>query len=341
MPKQPLLDDLINLSDLDAVEHIPFGVAPLDALTWGGIPHGYFTLFSGREGSGKSTAAALAIRGFQRMYPNLYTIYVNAENKINPRWAAALGADNSKIKIFYPSYAEEAWGVIKEAVREWNDVGLIVIDSLAALSPQSEAESDPSDQFMAIGARSANRFYRETSSAMCHIMAKEKRKVSIVVINQERESTKILRGDPTILPVGKAQLFFSSLHVRFLTPEVHEEEDKEKKWGLPSYVILKFVIKKNIDGPPRLSSEAKMHITPADGWSVGEFDDLDWVWLWGRTTGVIYKSGGWHAADLLAASKEEMFVKFRSNATAYGKVKEAVLNGFWKLLTETGDGKAV
>jgi recombination protein RecA len=325
--------DLLQLSSLETVSHIPFDVAPLDFFTRGGVPEGTFSLFTGRKSSGKTTAAIMALRGFQRKYPDKLALYVNAENKIAPSWAKQLGVDLDRVSVFYPGFGEEAHALIKEAMREWPEYGLIIVDSLAALTPNAEVESNPAtDQFMAPAARGNNRFFREAVSLQCQL-ATQGRRVTILVINQERTSTKIQYGDPTVIPGGVGQEFHAALWIRFLASEY----TIDKKLSIPLTTTIKFTIQKNIDAPPRMSGEFDMHVVQMGRWKPGDVDDMHFVWLWGLRCGAIVRSGrNWTYLGSEPRSQKEMFELWKEDPNHYRAVKQAVFEAFWRALDETG-----
>src|SRR5207237_6225820 len=120
------MGQVIHMADLPPLEHIPFGISQLDFLTRGGAIAGALNLFSGKEGSGKTSTALLGIRGFQKRYPKQRTVYVDSEHRVNPSRAEALGVDPTTVEMLYPANLEEAHAKIKETMLQRPEVGMIV-----------------------------------------------------------------------------------------------------------------------------------------------------------------------------------------------------------------------
>ncbi len=302
---------------MEPIGRIPTGIAPFDLYTGGGIPEGTTSLLTGVEGSGKSTTAIRAIAGFQKMYPDKSVFYVNAENKLDPQWIKTHGGNPQKVAVFFPSTTEEAQYLIREVATQRDDVGLVIVDSLAALCPERESEAEPNEEQMGIAARLNNKFMRQLTSIQLSLFQK-KRSLTVILINQERESLKLYGG--TVIPGGKGQRFHAALWCKFLK----SENKVDMKLQVPISTTIRFVLIKNIGNPSQWPGQADMCITPHSKWKPGQFMDHEFVWLWGTQRLPLLRNRGTKGYEYqsLFLPKKDWIAKWEDDPVAYAQAKQ-------------------
>ncbi len=187
------------------VEVIPTGSLSLDlALGVGGIPRGRVTEIFGSESSGKTTLAQHIIAEAQKAGGT--AVYIDAENALDPAYAAACGVDIEALHVSQPDTGEQALEIAERLVRSMG-VDIIVVDSVAALVPKAELEGDMGDSHVGLQARLMSQALRKLTSAI------NRSRTSVVFINQLREKVGIVFGNPEVTPGGRALKFYSSVRV--------------------------------------------------------------------------------------------------------------------------------
>jgi len=187
------------------VEVIPTGVLALDiALGVGGIPRGRVIELYGHESGGKSTLAMHIVA--QAQIAGGICAYVDAEHAMDPTYAAALGVDTSELLISQPDSGEQALEITDTLVRS-GAIDLIVIDSVAALTPRAEIEGEMGDTHVGLQARMMSQALRKLTANL------NKTKTSIIFINQIREKIGVSWGSNETTPGGRALKFYSSVRL--------------------------------------------------------------------------------------------------------------------------------
>lgn len=234
-----------------AIRWLPLGIPPFDNALGGGFPFNRIVEVYGDFSVGKTTLALLAIKSAQAM--GLSSVFVDVERSWNPDWAMALGVDATKLLVSQPPTGEAALDFAVAMVRR--KVGVIVIDSLAALTPSAELEADPDEmfekQFVGGQARLINRGLR--------VLTTENRGSCIILINQLREAVGIKFGNPETLPGGKGQNFYSTQRVRVRRGAWIEEGtgDDKKHIGYK----MRIIVDKNKVGRPFEDAEVGFYFT--------------------------------------------------------------------------------
>jgi recombination protein RecA len=189
----------------EAVPVISTGSLGLDAATGiGGIPRGRVTEIFGPEASGKTTIALHAIADAQRQ--GLKAAMVDAEHALDPGYAANLGVDVGALLLNQPSSGEEGLEVVDRLVAT-NQLGVIVIDSVAALVPQAEIDGDMGKIHIGLQARLMSHALRKLTSLVSEAGT------ACIFINQLREKVGIVFGNPETTPGGRALKFYASLRL--------------------------------------------------------------------------------------------------------------------------------
>ncbi|MCL5017209.1 MAG: recombinase RecA [Patescibacteria group bacterium] len=187
------------------VDVVPTGSFSLDlALGVGGLPKGRIIEIFGPESSGKTTLALNVIAQAQKK--NGKVAFIDAEHAMDPEYAAKLGVKVKDLLISQPDSGEEALNILESLVRS-NIIDVIVVDSVAALTPQKEIEGEMGAQFMGLQARMMSQALRKLTA----IAAKSK--TMIIFINQLREKIGIMFGNPETTPGGRALKFYSSVRI--------------------------------------------------------------------------------------------------------------------------------
>lgn len=186
-------------------EVISSGSFALDlALGVGGLPRGRMVEIYGPEMSGKSTLTLHAIAELQKKKGK--AAYIDAEHAFDVDYARKLGVQIDDLLLSQPSSGEEALNILESLVRS-GIIDLVVVDSVAALTPRAEIEGEMGDQFMGLQARMMGQALRKLTAIT------SKSKTVIIFINQIRMKIGIMFGNPETTPGGRALKFFSSIRI--------------------------------------------------------------------------------------------------------------------------------
>ncbi len=184
---------------------IPTGSLSLDiALGGRGIPRGRVTELYGPESSGKTTLALHVIAGAQRA--GGIAAFIDAEHALDTTWAKRLGVDVSGLLVSQPDTGEQALDIVEMLVSS-NSVDVIVVDSVAALTPKAEIEGEMGDSHMGLHARLMSQAMRKLTSII------NKSKTSLIFINQIRMKIGVMFGNPETTTGGRALKFYSSVRL--------------------------------------------------------------------------------------------------------------------------------
>jgi recombination protein RecA len=188
-----------------AVEAISTGALALDlALGIGGLPRGRVTEIYGPESSGKSTLAMHVVAEAQRN--GGICAYIDAEHAMDPVYARAIGVDIDQLLVSQPDTGEQALEIADMLIRS-GAIDVVVIDSVAALTPKAEIEGDMGDTFVGLQARLMSQALRKLTANL------NKSKTICVFINQLREKIGVMFGSPETTPGGRALKFYSSVRL--------------------------------------------------------------------------------------------------------------------------------
>jgi recombination protein RecA len=187
------------------VEAISTGSLAVDlALGIGGLPRGRVTEIYGPESSGKSTLAMHVVAEAQRNGGTC--AYIDAEHAMDPVYAAAIGVDVDNLLISQPDTGEQALEICDMLVRS-GAVDVVVVDSVAALTPKAEIEGDMGDSFVGLQARLMSQALRKLTANI------NRTNTVVIFINQLREKIGVMFGSPETTPGGKALKFYSSVRI--------------------------------------------------------------------------------------------------------------------------------
>lgn len=299
---------IMKLGDehFEDVEVIPSGSIALDAaLGVGGYPKGRIIEIYGPESSGKTTLAIHAIAEAQRA--GGIAAFIDAEHAFDRFYAEKLGADVDNLLIAQPDNGEQALQIADQLISS-AAVDIVVIDSVAALTPKAEIDGDMGDNKVGLQARLMSQALRKLTATI------SKTGTTCIFINQLREKIGVMFGNPETTTGGNALKFYAS--VRLDIRKVTTLKDGDQPIG--NQVRVKVV--KNKVAPP--FRKAEFEITFGEGISrVGEIADL------GVEYGVITKSGSWfsYGDTRLCQGREALKNLLRDNVELAEEIRAAIV----------------
>jgi len=254
------------------VETIPTGALTLDlAIGVGGLPKGRVIEIFGPEASGKTTLTLSAIKENQKK--GGVAAFIDAEHAFDATYAKIIGVNLDELLISQPDTGEQALEITETLVRS-NAVDMVVIDSVAALTPRAEIEGEMGDAHMGLQARLMSQALRKLTAAI------SKSRTCVIFINQIREKIGVMFGSPETTPGGRALKFYSSLRLDLRRIATLKSGDSV----IGSRVRARVV--KNKIAPP--FKEAEFEILHNEGIAKTQAI-LDAA----ENTGVVEKSGTW------------------------------------------------
>jgi recombination protein RecA len=191
--------------DIEPIPAISSGALTLDmALGIMGLPRGRVVEIYGPESSGKSTVALSVIAEAQKL--GLVCLYVDAEQALDPIYAHNVGVNMEDLIIAQPDYGEKAFDIIEKMVGT-GQIGVVIVDSVAALTPKAEMEADMESQQMGLQARMMAKGLRKISAKV------HQSNTLVIFINQLREKIGVMFGNPETTPGGRALKFYCSIRL--------------------------------------------------------------------------------------------------------------------------------
>ena len=292
---------------VEHVDVIPTGSLGLNvALGVGGYPRGRIIEIYGPESSGKTTLAIHAIAEAQKA--GGIAAFIDAEHAFDRFYAAKLGVDVDNLWISQPDNGEQALEIADQLIRS-SAIDIIVIDSVAALTPKAEIEGDMGDNKVGLQARLMSQALRKLTATI------SKTRTTCIFINQLREKIGVMFGNPETTTGGNALKFYASvgLDIRRVT----SLKDGDEIIG--NQVRVKVV--KNKVAPPFRKCE--FEITFGEGISkVGEIIDL------GVENGIIKKSGSWFSYDgnRLAQGRDAVKKLLQDNPELADEIEKKIMD---------------
>lgn len=251
-------------------ERIPTGIFPLDLTLGGGFPRSRVTIIYGKESSNKTNIALLAIASHQRMWPKQTCAFIDVEHAFDPAWATILGVDTAKLVVVAPSFAEQVIDMV-EGILQADDIGLVVIDSLAAMITTQEADADASNNRPGGSSLIIGKLVRKI---LLSVDQANKNGVfpTVIYINQIRQAIGVMHGDPDKMPGGNAPVFQASLILKCYGKNII---DKAIHKVMPSFKDVSVTVKKFKVPIMSMHCKFEMILIPHKHFKIG--DTKDWT----------------------------------------------------------------
>ena len=289
------------------VESISTGSLSLDvALGIGGLPKGRIVEIYGPESSGKTTLALHVIAEAQKKGENC--AFIDAEHALDPAYAKKLGVNIDELIISQPDTGEQALEITDSLVRS-KAISVLVVDSVAALTPRAEIEGEMGDAHMGLQARLMSQALRKLTGSV------SKSNCMVIFINQIRMKIGVMFGSPETTAGGNALKFYSSC--RLDIRRIGAIKDKEEIIGNQTRVK---VVKNKVAPPFRV---VEFDIMYGEGISkLGELVDL------GVKAGAIEKSGAWfsYKGDKIGQGRENSKIFLKENPAIAKEIESVVRN---------------
>ncbi|MGJ4178691.1 recombinase RecA [Corynebacterium macclintockiae] len=274
------------------------------ALGIGGFPRGRVVEIYGPESSGKTTVALHAIAEAQR--DGGIAAFVDAEHALDPEYARALGVDTDALLVSQPDTGEQALEIADMLIRS-GAIDIIVVDSVAALTPKAEIDGDMGDSHVGLQARLMSQALRKMTGALYQTGT------TAIFINQLREKIGVMFGSPETTTGGKALKFYAS--VRCDIRRIQALKDGQDVVGNRTRIK---VVKNKVSPPFKI---AEFDILYGEGISrEGSIIDL------GVETGLIKKSGSWftYDGDQLGQGKEKAREFLKNNPDLSAELEDRI-----------------
>ncbi|NEP17926.1 MAG: recombinase RecA [Leptolyngbya sp. SIO4C1] len=286
------------------VETIPTGALTLDIALGGGLPKGRVIEIYGPESAGKTTLALHAIAEVQRQCG--IAAFVDAEHALDPVYASALGVDVENLLVSQPDTGEIALEIVDQLIRS-SAVDIIVVDSVAALTPRAEIEGEMGDAHVGLQARLMSQALRKITGNI------GKSQCMVVFLNQLRLKIGVTYGNPETTTGGNALKFYAS--VRLDIRRIQTLKKGNEQYGIRAKVK---VAKNKVAPPFRI---AEFDILFGEGISsLGCLVDM------AESTGVITRKGSWYSydGDNIGQGRDNTIQRFKEDAAFAQQIEQQV-----------------
>ncbi len=305
---------IIRMGDrpVQNIEVIPTGCLDLDlALGVGGLPRGRVVEIYGPESSGKTTVALHVVAEAQKA--GGVAAFIDAEHALDPIYARKLGVDIDQLYVSQPDTGEQALEICEALVRS-GAIDIVVIDSVAALTPKAEIDGEMGDSFVGLQARLMSQALRKLTGIV------NKTNCVCVFINQLREKVGVMYGNPETTPGGRALKFYSSVRI-----DIRRGEQLKDGTTVVGNRTKAKIVKNKVAPPFRV---AEFDILYGEGISK-EGNLLDSA----VTLDIIHKSGAWFSYG------DQRIGQGRENTRKYLKENPAIAEEIDKLVRAELMGK--
>ena len=287
------------------IDVVSSGSISLDvALGIGGYPKGRIIEIFGPESSGKTTFALHAIAEIQKKGGR--AAFIDAEHALDPQYAAKIGVNINDLLLSQPDNGEQALEICEALVRS-GAIGIIVIDSVAALVPQAEIEGEMGDSHVGLQARLMSQALRKLSGII------NKTNTVCIFINQLREKVGVMFGNPEVTPGGRALKFYSSIRL-----EIRKGEQIKLGNDIVGNKTNVKVVKNKMAPPFKTCT---LEIAYGEGISkTGEVVDL------ATDANIIEKSGAWYSynGEKIGQGRENVKELLKNNKKLYDELEKKV-----------------
>lgn len=288
------------------VPAISTGSVTLDvALGVGGVPRGRVIEIFGPESSGKTTLTLSIIANAQRAGGT--AAFIDAEHAFDPSYAKMLGVNLDNLLMSQPDTGEQALDIVETLVKS-NALDVIVVDSVAALTPKAEIDGEMGQSHMGLQARLMSHALRKLSGSIA------KSKTCVIFINQIRMKIGVMFGNPETTPGGRALKFYASVRIDL------RRIASLKKGEVAVGNRVRASVAKNKVAPPFRKAEFDIMFDEGISRS-GSILDM------GETLGVLKKSGAWllYGEEKLGQGKENARVYLKENPRVLAKIEKEIV----------------
>ena len=299
----------LGTSDIKPWPAVPTGALSLDMRVGiGGLPLGRVVEIYGPESSGKSTISLSVVAQAQKM--GLKCAYIDAEHALDPTYMNALGVNLDDLLLAQPDYGEQALEIADKLIRT-GEVGVIVIDSVAALVPKAELEGDMESNQMGLQARMMAKATRKI------VALAAEHKCLVIFINQLRMKIGIMFGNPETTPGGRALPYAASVRI-----DVRKKEDLKDKSGESIGIKVKAKVIKNKMAPPLKVTEFDIYY----GKGVDNFGCLLDVCM---SKGIFSQRGAWvyYDGESYSQGRDNAIEKLKEDPKLVSTLQELIKNG--------------
>lgn len=271
----------------------------------GGYPIGKIIEIYGNESSGKTTLALHAIYEAQKQ--NMNCLFVDVENSLDVNYAKKIGIDLNNLLVAHPNSGEEAFDIMELLIKN-KKVDLIVVDSVAAMIPLIEAQTNMDEQQIGLHARMMSKGMRKIQSALID------NECTIIFINQIREKVGVFFGNPETTTGGKALKFYSSIRIE--TKKVELIKDANEKIGIQ----IKATVVKNKLAPPLKSAFIDIYFEKGFNYDVEIID-------FAIKNNIINKNGSWYSynGEKLCQGREQLINFLNNKKEIFQEIKKQTL----------------
>ena len=285
------------------IQTFPSGSLSLDLILGGGYPKGRIIEIYGPESAGKSTLALQAVAQIQKA--GEIAAYIDAEHSLDPVYANKIGVNCSQLWISQPDSGEQALNIL-EALVKTRAVGLIVVDSVAALTPQAELDGEMGESHMGLQARLMSQALRKVTALMA------KSNTTVIFINQIRMKIGTPYGNPETTCGGNALKFYSSVRLDVRKGELIKKNDEV----IGAKMRIKCV--KNKIAPPFGRIETDLYFDRG----ICKHSELCDV---GLASGVVKRNGAWYSfSDLKCAGRDAFISAISQNPELAQQLEEQI-----------------
>ncbi|HIU20926.1 MAG TPA: recombinase RecA [Candidatus Limadaptatus stercorigallinarum] len=281
-------------NEVQKVEAISTGCLTLDiALGIGGIPKGRIVEIYGPESSGKTTVALHIVAEVQKAGGT--AAFIDAEHALDPSYASRLGVQLENLYISQPDNGEQALDIVETLVRS-GAIDIVVVDSVAALTPQAEIDGEMGDSHVGLQARLMSQALRKLTAVT------SKSKCSIIFINQLREKVGVVYGSAETTTGGKALKFYASVRI-----DIRRTESIKDGSDIIGNRVKAKIVKNKVAPPFKVAEFDIMYGTGIS--SLGCLIDL------GVQNGLVQKSGSWFSYndEKIGQGREKAIEFLRAN----------------------------
>jgi recombination protein RecA len=332
---------LMRASDFKVQQRprIPTGIFQLDYALGGGLPVGLVSTMYGAKSASKTTTFLKAIANAQNMCSNCHLfrtdeswgcrckkprdfvmVYMDVEGTLDLPWAQSLGVDTSKMIVSVPEYAEQTLDIAEAFVRS-GECDILVLDSIAFLTPQKEIEESIEKDQMGIASRIIGRGIRKFTAAVNGVGNETGRRPTIFFTNQIRMKIGVMYGSPETQSGGQAPGYAAAVEVK-LWPGKYEMDEVSKK---PVTVEINFRVEKNKTSGAKMEGQYKMFVSDAGDRHKGDIEDELQMVDWAETAGIVQRSGGYQCNGETFRIKEDLVKRLAKDRLFKAKLWNAVM----------------